>query len=141
MSEPLTPEQARTLLARAEHTASTTRAGASWPQTAALLVLGAASSLTLPALAYVPSPLLWLPLVLMFTWMGALFAFVAIFSRSVKQGFGRRWTIAIFVWGALWVLAILGVTTWFVGHTWFLVLACAALTVVTLVAAWIEARR
>lgn len=138
----LTPDEARALLDQAERTASTTRAGASWPHIAGLLGMGAASSLALPALAFVPSKeLIWLPLLLLFAWIGALFAFAGVFGRSVKRGFGRRWSITIATWGVLWGVSVFGVSWWFAGQTWFLVVASAALTVVTLAGAWAEARR
>lgn len=137
----LTPDEARALLDQAERTASTTRAGASWPHIAGLLGMGAASSLALPALAFVPTELTWLPLVLLFTWIGALFAFAGIFGRSVKRGFGRRWTATIAAWGVLWAIGIFGTSWWFAGQTWFLVAASSALTIVTLAGAWAEARR
>ena len=141
MSDQVTPDEARALLDQASRAASTARAGASWPQIAGLLGMGAASSLALPALAYVPDELVWLPMILLFTWIGALFAFAGIFGRSVKHGFGRRWRATIFSWGAVWIVGVLGVSWWFAGQTWFLLLASAALTVVTIVGAWAEARR
>jgi hypothetical protein len=141
MSGQPTPEEARGLLEQAERTASTTRAGSSWPQIAGLFGLGGASSLALPALAYVPDDLVLLPLILLFAWIGALFAFVAIFSRAVKRGFGRRWTATIVAWGILWVAGVFGIYWWFPGQVWFLAAISGAITVVTLVGAWLEARR
>ena len=136
-----TPEEARALLAQASQSESTTKAGASWPQIAGLLSLGAASSLALPAVVYVPGDLLALPMALMMLWIAASFVFMAAFSRSAKRGFGKRWVITIITWGILWVVGIVGTSTWFVNQTWFLVAACAALTAVTMAGAWIEAKR
>ncbi len=141
MSEQPTPQRARELLEQAARTDSTTRAGSSWPQIAGLFGLGAASSLGLVALAYVPDELVALPLVLVFVWVAALFAFIALFSRAIKRGFGRRWTVTILAWGVLWVAGVCGIYWWFPGQLWFLVAASAALTVVTLLGAWLEARR
>lgn len=136
-----TPDEARALLEQAAHTTSASRKGASWAHIAGLLGLGAASSLALPALAYVPRELRLLPLLLLFAWVGALFAFAAVFGSSVKQGFGRRWTATILIWGIVWAVGVVGTSWLFEGQVWFLVLASVALTVVTLVGAWVEARR
>lgn len=140
MSGP-TPEEARGLLEQAERTASTTRAGASWPQVAGLLGLGGASSLALVALAHVPEELVALPLVLFFAWMGALFVFVAFFSRAVKRGFGRRWVGTLAAWGVLWVAGVFGIYWWFPGQLWFLAVISGLLILVTLLGAWLEARQ
>lgn len=137
----LTPEQAQALLSQAAQAESTTRSGASWPQIAGLLSLGAASSLELPAFVYVPSELLALPMSLMMLWIAASLVFTIVFSRSVKRGFGKRWISTIITWGVLWVAGIIGTSTWFAGETWFLVSMCALLTAVTMVGAWIEARQ
>lgn len=139
MSSSPTPEQARALLAQASQAEATTRSGASWPQIAGLLGLGASSSLALPALAYVPSDLVALPVILMMLWVVASLVFMMVFGRSVKHGFGKRWVITIVTWGVLWGVGVFGTSTWFVGETWFLVASCALLSVVTLIGAWIEA--
>lgn len=136
-----TPDEARELLAQASRTASTTRAGASWPHIAGLLGMGAASSLAVPALAYVPEQLVWIPMTLLFVWIGALFVFAGSFGRSLKEGFGRRWTTTVVAWGILWVASTVGIYWVFPGQTWFLVAASASLTLVTLGGAWIEARK
>lgn len=136
-----TPEEARALLARAAQSESTTRAASSWPQIAGLLSLGAASSLALPAIVYTPGEVRALPMVLMVLWIAASFVFMTAFNRSVKRGFGARWVTTVGVWAVLWVAAIVGTSTWFVDQTWFLAVACAALTAVTMIGAWIEARR
>lgn len=136
-----TPEEARALLARASQSDSTTRAGASWPQISGLLSLGAASSLALPAIAYSPSELIALPIALLTLWIAMSFVFMTAFTRAVKRGFGRRWVTTVILWGVLWTVSVLGTSTWFAGQTWFLIVACASLTIVTLVGAWIEARR
>lgn len=136
-----TPDEARALLDQAARTASTTRAGASWPQIGGLLGLGGASSLALPALAFAPEHLLAIPMTLLFVWIGVIFAFTAAFSRSLKHGFGRRWITTIVIWGVLWILGVAGIYWWFEGQAWFLVVASGSLTAVTLAGAWIEARR
>lgn len=137
----LTPEQAQALLAQASQAESTTKTGAGWPQIAGLLSLGAASSLALPAIAYVPSELIALPMVFMMLWIAASFVFMFTFSRSVKRGFGRRWIATIIAWGVLWVAGVVGTSTLFAGQVWFLAVACALLTAVTMTGAWVEARR
>lgn len=136
-----TPEEARALLAQAAQSEATTKAGSSWPQVAGLLSLGASSSLALPAIAYAPSDLLMLPMILMIFWITVSFVFIVVFSRSVKRGFGKRWIATVATWGVLWVLGIVGTSTWFAGDTWFLAAICAALTAVAVIGAWIEARR
>ena len=137
----LSPEQARALIEQAERTAATTRSGASWPHIAGLLAMGAASSLAIPALAYVPTQYTLIPLILLFVWIGALFAFSGVFGRALKQGFGRRWTMTIALWGVLWAFGIFGIYLIFPGQTWFVIASSAALAIVTLAGAWIEARK
>ena len=141
MSESPTPQQARTLLAQASQSASSTKAGASWPQIAGLLSLGAASSLALPAIAFAPGGSIALPILLMTAWIVASVVFTVVFNRSVKRGFSGRWLTTIGAWGVLWVLSILGALVWFAGQTWFLVAASASLMLVTILGAWIEATR
>ncbi|MGY5766301.1 hypothetical protein ACXET9_14000 [Brachybacterium sp. DNPG3] len=136
-----TPEEAQALLARAAQAESTTRTGASWPQIAGLLGLGAASSLALPAIAFAPTEMLALPLTLMILWITASIVFMTVFSRSVKRGFGKRWITAIVAWGILWTIGIVGTTTVFAGQIWFLAIMSGLLTALTLVGAWIEAAR
>ncbi len=141
MTGPLDPDQARALLRQADGAAATARAGASWPHIAGLMGLGAASSLALVALAYVPPTLLWLPLTLLFAWVGALFVFAGRFGRAVKRGFGRRWTLTLIIWGALWIVTVFGTSWWFADQTWFLIASALALTVTAWVGAWAEASR
>ena len=80
-------------------------------------------------------------LTLLFAWTGALFVFAWRFGRAVKRGFGRRWTLTLITWGALWVVAIFGTSWWFAGQTWFLIASAVALTVTAWVGAWAEASR
>ncbi len=87
MTGPLDPQQAQELLNRAHRQDATARAGASWPHIAGLLGMGAASSLALVALAYVPPSLIWLPMALLFVWLGALLAFGGVFGH----GRGAPW--------------------------------------------------
>lgn len=141
MSAPIDPEQAAELLRRADRHDATARAGASWPHIAGLLGMGAASSVALVALAYTPLTLIWLPMGLLFVWLVALLAFGGVFGHAVKHGFGKRWSFTILLWGIAWILGIFGTSWLFVGQLWFLVLACVALTTITLVGAWIEASR
>ncbi|MFT3889289.1 MAG: hypothetical protein QM713_14150 [Arachnia sp.] len=141
MTDQPTPDEARALLEQASRTSSTTRVGASWPHIAGLLGMGAASSLALPALAFAPDDMRALPLILMFAWIAALFVFAGVFGRSLKQGFGRRWTLTIVVWGVLWVVGIFGMYFWFVDQDWFLITISVLLSAVTLGGAWAEARR
>ncbi len=141
MSDQMDPRLARELLEQADSAGATARAGASWPHIAGLLGMGAASSLALVALAYVPPALTWLPMMLLFVWIGALLAFGGVFGRSIKHGFGRRWRTTMLAWGVVWALGVVGVTWLFAGQLWFLVVASVALTVVTLVGAWVEASR
>ncbi|RXW32893.1 hypothetical protein [Propioniciclava flava] len=141
MTGSLNPDEARALLQQADGVAATARAGASWPHIAGLMGLGAASSLALVALSYIPPALMWLPLTLLFAWTGALFVFAWRFGRAVKRGFGRRWTLTLITWGALWVVAIFGTSWWFAGQTWFLIASAVALTVTAWVGAWAEASR
>ena len=140
MSTP-SPEEARRLLEQAERSSATASAGASWPHIAGLLGLGGASSLALPALAYVPEEFVAIPLLLLFVWIGAIFAFSGVFSRSIKTGFGRRWVTTMTLWGVLWVVGVVGVSWIFPHQAWFVAVSAGALSVVTLGGAWLEARR
>ncbi|WP_422117094.1 hypothetical protein [Brachybacterium sp. UNK5269] len=141
MSNDPTPDEAQALLAQASQSASTTKAGSSWPQIAGLLTLGAASSLALPAIAFAPSRSIALPVVLVMVWIAAAVMFMMAFNRSVKRGFSKRWLLTIATWGVCWVAGMLGASIWFVGQMWFLAVACAALTLVTMLGAWVEATR
>lgn len=141
MSATPTPDEARALLEKAALTTSASRVGASWPHIAGLLGMGAASSLALPALAYVPRELRLLPLLLLFAWIATLFVFSRVFGCSLKEGFGRRWVVTILIWGAVWVAGIVGTSWLFVGQAWFLIAASVALTLVAWIGAWVEARR
>ena len=141
MTDPLDPQRAQELLNQADQQDATARAGASWPHIAGLLGMGAASSLALVALAYVPPSLTWLPMALLFIWLGALLAFGGVFGHAVKRGFGTRWRLTMLLWGLAWVVGIVGTSWLFAGQVWFVVVASAALTVIALVGAWIEASR
>ncbi|QIK71770.1 hypothetical protein G7070_05145 [Propioniciclava coleopterorum] len=141
MTAPLDPQRARELLEQADSAGATARAGASWPHIAGLLGMGAASSLALVALAYVPPVMIWLPMALLFAWIGALLAFGGVFGRSIKRGFGHRWRVTMLVWGIVWVAGVVGTSWLFAGQAWFVVVASVALTAVTLVGAWVEASR
>lgn len=136
-----TPEEARELLDKAERAASVSRGGASWPQIAALFGLGGASSLALPAIANAPDGQATLPIVFTVVWISATSLFAVTFGRSVKRGFGQRWGAYIGVWAVAWVVAILGISSWFEGQAWFVWLMSLALTAITLTGAWIEACR
>lgn len=68
MTGKIDPQLAHELLARADGGGATARAGASWPHVAGLLGMGASSSLAIVAFAYVPTPLIWLPMGLLFVW-------------------------------------------------------------------------
>lgn len=141
MSEHLDPQEAQELLDHAGRLGAATRSGASWPYIAGLLGMGGASSMGLLALAWAPQGLTWLPMLVLFAWIGALFAIAAVFGRASKRGFGRRWTLTILIWGAVWVVGVFGTSWWFAGQLWFLAGASVALTATTLTGAWIEARR
>ncbi|MFT3945297.1 MAG: hypothetical protein QM705_15950 [Ancrocorticia sp.] len=140
MSTP-TPEEARALLDQAARADSTAKSGASWPQIAMLLGIGGASSLALPAIAYVPKEIMVLPMILLGVWIATLLAFSFVFGRSVKQGFGKRWSITMGLWTIVWIVGVSGASWEFPGRIWFVVVASAALTIITLVGAWLEARR
>lgn len=141
MSTTPTPEEARALLDQAARTTSSSKVGASWPHIAGLLGMGAASSLALPALVYIPQELRLLPLFLLFAWIATLFVFSRVFGCSLKEGFGRRWVTTILIWGVFWVVGIFGTSWWFQGQAWFLIAASVALTLVAWIGAWVEARR
>ncbi len=140
MSTP-TPEEARALLDQAARADSTAKSGASWPQIAILLGMGGASSLALPALIYIPEELRILPMLLLMVWIGALLVFSFIFGRSVKHGFGKRWMMTMGLWGIIWIGGISGASWVFPGELWFVAVASAGLTIVSLGGAWLEARR
>lgn len=140
----LDAQRARDLLDRAAHVGSAARSGAGWPQIACLLGLGGVSSMFIVAvylLTRADERLIWLPMVMMAGWLAILMGMMAVFSRSTKAGFGKRWRTAMTAWGITWAVAIIGSTVWWKGELWFTLAAIAALTIVTVAGAWREARQ
>lgn len=144
MSEQLTPDEARDLLGKADQLGAAAQAGASWPQIALLLGLGGVSSMAIIAMTLATNLnklYVFIPMGFMLGWLGILTIIMIVFHRVTKVGFGRRWRRAMLAWGITWVVAIVGSTVWWQGEMWFAVVAALALTVVTVIPAWNEARR
>lgn len=144
MSEQLTPDEARDLLGKADQLGAAAQSGASWPQIALLLGLGGVSSMAILGMTLATGTnrlYMFIPMGFMLAWLGILTVIMLAFHRVTKVGFGRRWRRAILTWGLTWVVAIIGSTVWWQGEIWFAVVAAVALTVVTVVPAWTEARR
>ena len=144
MSENMTPDEARDLLGKADQLGAAAQAGASWPQIALLLGLGGVSSMAIIGMTLAANTNRLHVFVLMGfmqVWLAILTVVSLAFHRVTKAGFGRRWRRAILGWGLTWVVAIVGGSVWWQGEMWFAVVAAAALTVVTVVPAWNEARR
>ncbi len=140
----LNPSQAQALLTQAEQTSATVKAGASWAQIATLLTLGAASTLGFIAIAFatrLETEWLWLPMSALLLWVGLSIVFGAVFGRSAKRGFSRRWFIYLGLWAAAWTFGVIGVTTFFVGNLVFVALLAVLLTAITVGGAWFEASR
>lgn len=138
------PDEARDRLDEAGRLGAAARSGASWPQVALLLGLGGVSSMFMVAMTFVvrvDERFVFLPMVLMLVWIGILSLVMLVFTRATKVGFGRRWRRAMRAWGLTWVVAIIGGTVWWQGEIWFAVAAAVALTLVTVIPAWNEARR
>lgn len=139
-----TPDEARNLLHQADQLGAAARSGASWPQIALLLGLGGVSSMAMiamPLVAQINERLVAIPMLAMLVWIGIFTTVMVVFNRATKAGFGRRWRRAMLSWGLTWVVCIIGSTVWWKGEIWFSLVAAAALTLVTIIPAWNEARR
>ncbi|WP_417216853.1 hypothetical protein [Arthrobacter sp.] len=136
-------QAARDLLNEAGRLESASRTGASWPHIAMLLGLGAITSLGTLSLWFVgkfDESLVALPMISMLAWLGIFMVFMLVFGRSTKRGFGRRWMTFMMIWAVLWIVGVLLASTLLSGRLWFAVLIAAALTVNSVVGAWLEAR-
>ncbi|MBA3021717.1 hypothetical protein [Propionicimonas sp.] len=132
--------RARELLAQADQTEATARAGASWTAIALLMVIGAGSSTALVGTWLAGADLLGLPMSLFFVWMAIGFVIHYRFGNSVKRGFSRRWLVSIGLWAATWMLGVFVTAPGAIGDNIWVVGALAlALTAVTAVGAWREA--
>lgn len=137
-------ETARALLNEAGRLESASRAAAGWPHIAMLLGLGAITSLSMLSFWFVgrfDEHLVALPMTGMLIWLAIFMAFMLVFGRSTKRGFGRRWMTFMMIWAALWVLGILLASTVFTGELWFAILIAAAITLNSVAGAWLEARK
>lgn len=136
-------QAARDLLNEAGRLGSASRAAAGWPHIAMLLGLGAITSLSMLAFWFVgrfDESLVALPLIAMLIWLGIFMVFMIVFGRSTKRGFGRRWMTFMMIWAGLWVVGILLASTLLAGQLWFAIAIAAAITVNSVVGAWLEAR-
>lgn len=140
----LGPSDARALLDQADQVGASVRSGAGWPQIAALLGLGAVSSMGVVALTLAvrtPGASVALPIIVMVAWIAIFSTTGVVFNRTSKRGFGARWGLYIGAWALLWVAAMTLGGTVFEGDLGFAGLMAALLTVTTTACAWYEARR
>ncbi|MFT3876761.1 MAG: hypothetical protein QM708_10135 [Propioniciclava sp.] len=138
------PDEARRLLEQAGQLGAAAQSGASWPQIALLLGLGGVSSMAVIAIwlvLLVDVRLLFIPMLAMLAWTGILLTVTIVFTRATKAGFGRRWLRAMLIWGLTWTFCMIGGAVWWKGEIWFTVASALALTLVTVVPAWKEARQ
>lgn len=136
----LSAEQAREFLDRAQRTAATTRAGASWTAVALLMAIGAASSTALIGMWLAGPTLLGLPMSMFFLWLAIGFAFHYRFAHAVKRGFTRRWLVTIGLWSAVWLVSVLTTSTGAIGdNVWCVTAMALTLTAITTIGAWREA--
>lgn len=136
-------QAARELLNEASRLESAARSGAGWPHIAMLLGLGAITSLSMLAFWFVgrfDESLVALPLVAMLIWLGIFMVFMMVFGRSTKRGFGRRWMTFMMIWAGLWVIGILLASTLLTGQFWFAIVIATAITINSVIGAWLEAR-
>lgn len=132
--------RARELLAQADRTGATARAGASWSAIALLMTIGAGSSTALVGMWLAGPGLLGLPLSLFFVWLFIGFAMHYRFGNSVKRGFSRRWLISIGLWGVTWTTAVFVTEPGAIGdNVWVVGALSLALTAIAAVGAWREA--
>lgn len=142
-SAPMSPEEARALLAQAQQRGDATRSAASSAPSAFLLALGAMSSMFAVAmhlLTLTDEHLVWLVMAVFLPWLAILIIAMVTSVRYVKTGFGRRWTLSMSAWGIVWVGVVLGMSLLWKGELWFTLTAVIALTAVTVWGAWREAR-
>lgn len=137
-------DDARGLLHEAGRLESASRAGASWPHITMQLGLGAITSLSLISFWLVgrfDESLVAVPLIALLIWLAILMTFMLVFGRSTKRGFSRRWTTFMAIWTVLWITGVLLTTTVFSGELWFTLLITSAITVNSVIGAWLEARK
>ena len=136
-----TPEEARRLLDDADSTGRHTSSRAGWPGVAVLLSLGAVLSLGTLAMGLTTGTNYFVAMVGLLTWVAVVVGFQLVFFRSHRLGGGRRWGLYIAAMFAIYLVAMLVVGSSegrAVGAT---CLAAAALLVVSVAAATLEARQ
>lgn len=138
-------DEARALLERAQQVGSATTAGASWPQIATLMVIGASSSMAMVGLGLAAEGAGRLAaisvMVVFLVWLGIALAMAFVFGRSTKRGFAKRWGVAMGLWAVLWVTGVSLGSTVFAGSLVWHVAVAGVITLVTVAIAWLEARR
>lgn len=140
LSDPIDPAQAREWLARADAVGAAASASASWPAVAALLGLGAATSMGTMAMALTAGAAYLACMLAMFAWLGVSLACVIGFTRSHKLGFRRRWGGYIALWAAAYAVAIALATSPQGRSVVGACVAAALILIVTVGCAWREAR-
>ncbi len=135
------PDEASELLAHAARVGSSAVARVSGPHVAALVGLGAATSLGTLAMnmttgaAYVASA------VAMFVWVGFVFGGLGLLVRgSSALGFSRRWRAYIVAWAVIYGIAIVCATSELKGNLVIAAIASALIAIVTMAGAVRESR-
>lgn len=106
-----TPVEARRLLADAEATGRQATAAASWPAVAVLLALGSTLSLGTLAMGLTSGSAYLVAMLGLMVWTAVVVAFQLAFLRSHKNGFGRRWGLYMGVVFAVYLVAMVVVST------------------------------
>lgn len=106
-----TPDEARRLLADADATGRQATSTASWPAVAVLLALGSTLSLGTLAMGLTSGTNYLIAMLALIVWIAVIIAFQLAFLRSHKNGFGRRWGLYMGVIFAVYLVAMLVVST------------------------------
>ncbi|NLT29187.1 MAG: hypothetical protein GXX86_01840 [Propionibacterium sp.] len=137
--------QARQLLERAEQVGASTSAGASWPQIAALMVMGAASAMAMVGLGlatdHAGRTAALAVMAVFLVWLGISMVMMSVFGRTTKRGFSARWNFITVAWSLLWVAGIALGTTVFAGNLVWHFAVAGGITILTASGAIAEARR
>ncbi|MET0977988.1 MAG: hypothetical protein ABWX63_04155 [Paeniglutamicibacter terrestris] len=137
-------QAAAAMLQEAGRLGAAARTGASWPHICMLLGLGAISSLSLISFWLVgrfDQSLIVVPLLAMLAWLGIFMAMMLVFGRSTKRGFSKRWLSFMSIWAILWVIGVALGTTVAVNQLWFTLCIAGAITINSVIGAWLEAQK
>ncbi|MGJ3509944.1 hypothetical protein [Enemella sp. A6] len=144
-SEHIDAERARAMLDRADQVAAATSAGASWPQIATMMVIGASSAMALVGLGlatdHAGRTAAIAVMAVFLTWLAIALGMAGVFGRTTKRGFSRRWNMVLVLWAVVWVAGVVLGSTVFAGNLIWHFAVAAVITILTASGAIAEARR